>query len=53
VNLARIIDELVDDEVSRRRLGIEAAKLAQRFGWPSIAEKHLSLYLEVLEEPVG
>ncbi|MFI5268581.1 MAG: glycosyltransferase [Chloroflexota bacterium] len=52
VHLARIIEELGRDEVSRRRLGIEAHKLAQRFGWPSIAEKHLSLYLEVLEEAV-
>jgi polysaccharide biosynthesis protein PslF len=52
VNLARIIDELADDEVTRRRLGIEAHKLARRFGWPAIAEKHLSLYLEVLEEAV-
>ena len=53
VNLARTIDELAQDEVTRRRLGLEAAKLAQRFGWPAIAEKHLSLYLEVLEEQVG
>jgi glycosyltransferase involved in cell wall biosynthesis len=53
VNLARVIDELAEDEVTRRRLGIEAAKLGKRFGWPSIAEKHLSLYLEVLEETVG
>ncbi len=53
IALARVLDELADDEVSRRRLGIEAAKLAQRFSWPSIAEKHLALYLDVLEESVG
>ncbi|HLG74750.1 MAG TPA: glycosyltransferase family 4 protein [Chloroflexota bacterium] len=53
VNLARIIDELAEDEVTRRRLGFEAAKLGKRFGWPAIAEKHQALYLEVLEESVG
>jgi glycosyltransferase involved in cell wall biosynthesis len=51
--LAGILDELADDEVARRRLGFEAANLAKRFGWPAIAEKHLNLYLEALEEKVG
>lgn len=53
VNLARLIDDLAADEVNRRRLSIEAAKLGKRFGWPSIAEKHQALYLEVLEEVVS
>ncbi|MBV9120648.1 MAG: glycosyltransferase, partial [Chloroflexi bacterium] len=53
VELARVLDGLENDEVSRRRLGLEAAKLAKRFGWPAIAERHLSLYLEVLEEAVA
>jgi glycosyltransferase involved in cell wall biosynthesis len=53
VSLARAIDDLAQDEVARRRLGFEAGKLGQRFGWPAIAEKHLALYLEVLEEQVG
>jgi len=53
VNLARVIDDLAEDEVTRRRLGLEAAKLGKRFGWPSIAEKHLGLYLELLEETVA
>jgi glycosyltransferase involved in cell wall biosynthesis len=53
VNLARAIDELADDEVTRHRLGIAAAALGKRFGWPAIAEKHQSLYLELLEEAVG
>lgn len=53
INLARIIDDLAGDEVTRRRLGFEAAKLGKRFGWPAIAEKHQALYLEVLEETVG
>ncbi|HEX6512234.1 MAG TPA: glycosyltransferase, partial [Chloroflexota bacterium] len=53
VELARVLDELAADEVTRRRLGYEAAKLAQRFAWPVIAEKHQSLYLELLEEAVG
>jgi glycosyltransferase involved in cell wall biosynthesis len=53
VSLARVIDELGQDEVTRRRLGLEAAKLGHRFGWEAIAEKHLALYLDVLEESVG
>jgi glycosyltransferase involved in cell wall biosynthesis len=53
VSLARAIDDLAEDEVTRRRLGFEAGKLGQRFGWPAIAEKHLALYLEILEEQVG
>jgi glycosyltransferase involved in cell wall biosynthesis len=53
IALARVIDDLAADEVTRRRLGIEAAKLGRRFAWPAIAEKHQALYLEVLEEAVG
>lgn len=53
VNLARVIGELADDEVARRRIGLEAAKLGKHFGWPAIAEKHQSMYLELLEESVG
>ena len=52
IGLARPIDDLADDEVTRRRLGLEAGKLSERFGWPAIAEKHQALYLEVLEEVV-
>jgi len=52
LELAHVLDELAEDEVTRRRMGIEAARLGKRFGWPAIAEKHLNLYLEVLEETV-
>ncbi|MHB8620157.1 MAG: glycosyltransferase family 4 protein, partial [Chloroflexota bacterium] len=50
VSLAHTIDELAQDQVSRRRLGIGAAKLARNFSWTSIAEKNLNLYLDLLEE---
>ncbi len=53
IGLARALDDLADDAVLRRRLGLEAAKLGKRFSWNSIAEKHQSLYLELLEERVG
>ena len=51
--LAQALEALAEDEVTRHRLGLEAAKLAKQFSWQSIAEKNLNLYLEVLEESVG
>lgn len=48
-DLARRLGELAGDEVLRRRLGAQARPVAvQRFAWPLVARRMLSVYAQVL-----
>ncbi len=49
--LAQAIDTLVADEAMARRFGERAHRVAQNFGWRTIAERHLELYQSLTAAP--
>ncbi|HVU89702.1 MAG TPA: glycosyltransferase family 4 protein [Pirellulales bacterium] len=49
--LAQAVGTLWEDEALAQRCGERAKRVAQSYGWPTIAERHLDLYNELIGAP--
>ncbi|MBI4770617.1 MAG: glycosyltransferase [Chloroflexi bacterium] len=48
--LCHRLEQLLTDDALRRRLGQQAARYAENYGWPIIAGRIIKLYAEVMQE---
>ncbi|MEM1510082.1 MAG: glycosyltransferase, partial [Thermofilaceae archaeon] len=52
ISIKNALIELITDERLRKKLSINARKFAERFSWERVAEKHIVLYEDIIEERV-
>ncbi|MEM0100100.1 MAG: glycosyltransferase family 4 protein [Zestosphaera sp.] len=52
ISIKNALIELITDEGLRKKLSINARKFAERFSWERVAEKHIVLYEDIIEERV-